>query len=183
MRVSRRAVTAAGALLLSAAVTAPAVATGPARRAVAGVAAGAGRRALQAGAPARGVPACTAVPVRLLDAKLDIDAVAVGTTHPPRPAGAAICSYYGATGRSRNEATIVYMRATAAQFRIVVAVARRAHRLVEVAHLAYGAYGYETPVLSFLYVLYGTTLAEIYADVPLARVVALARAAAVRLSG
>src|SRR5579862_2214873 len=56
---------------------------------------------------------CSVASVTLVDAKLGIQAAHVNATHPASPAGALICSYYGNSGRTANEATISFVPATA----------------------------------------------------------------------
>jgi hypothetical protein len=123
--------------------------------------------------PAR--PTCATVSVPLLDAQLGIDAVAV---HAARPSPSSlICSYYGASGRIKNEATIVYLSVTAtpAQFAAVIAAEEKTRKLAKVPRIGEGAYAYELAPNAYLYMLDGRSIVQLYAAVALTKVEALAR--------
>ncbi|HUY30180.1 MAG TPA: hypothetical protein VMV02_04215 [Acidimicrobiales bacterium] len=120
-------------------------------------------------------PTCATVSVHLLDAELRIAAVAVHAARPPSPKGSLICSYYGATGHAANQATIVYLRADAAQFAAIRRGVAATHRIAPVAHLGAGAFSYAVPPVHYLYLQRAGHLVEIYAQVATARLELLAR--------
>ncbi len=121
---------------------------------------------------------CGVVSVALVNAKLGIDAAHVTAHHPASPAGALICSYYGNSGRATNEATINYVPASPTAFAAVEASLAKTHSEHKIAGIKSGAYTYVAEPDRFLYVLDGTTQAQIFAtaSVSLARLEALGRA-------
>ena len=121
---------------------------------------------------------CGVVSVALVNAKLGIDAAHVTAHHPASPAGALICSYYGNSGRATNEATINYVPASPTAFAAVEASLAKTHSEHKITGIQSGAYTYVAEPDRFLYVLDGTTQAQIFAtaSVSLARLEALGRA-------
>lgn len=115
--------------------------------------------------------------VRAVDANLGIDAVAVRSVRPPKPKGALICSYYGATGHAANEATVIFLRANGAAFAAVRAGVAAARRVELVTGIGTAAFAYAIGPEHYLEVLTGGELVECYAAVPPARLERLARAA------
>jgi hypothetical protein len=120
-------------------------------------------------------PTCNTVSLKLLDSTLAIDAAHVNTTHPPT-AGSLVCSYYGNSGRSANEATINYLPAGAVVFAKVEASLASSHTIRSIPWIKSGAYSYVQGNERFLYVLDGTEQVQMYATVPLVKLELLAKA-------
>ncbi|MDA8290492.1 MAG: hypothetical protein M0Z33_02255 [Actinomycetota bacterium] len=148
----------------------------------AGPASGASPAATGALAHAARTVSCATVTVRVLDAELGIDAVAVHSVRPRSPKGSLICSYFGATGHAANQATIVYLHANAAELSAIRAGVSRAHRVSTVAHLGSAAFSYVAAPEHYLYLLSGSYLVELYAAVPAPKVERLARGLLPRLA-
>jgi hypothetical protein len=132
-----------------------------------------GGASLAAGAVA---PSCTTVSIATLDAKLGIAAAHVHATHPGAPAGSLICSYYGNSGLTENEATLTFVPATAAAFASVKAALSNGHSIRTITGIKQGAYSYLVASQRYLYVLDGSEQVQLYATVALARLEQLARA-------
>jgi hypothetical protein len=90
--------------------------------------------------------------------------------------GALICSYYGNSGQSANEATINYVPATAKGFAGVKSSLSATHSIRTIAGIKSGAYSYLVGSTRFLYVLDGTEQLQMFATVPLVRLEHLAEA-------
>lgn len=129
--------------------------------------------AAPAARPATTKANCSTVSVHLLDVELAIQAVSVNAARPGPTS--LICSYFGASGRLKNEATIVYLRATPAQFAAIVAREAKLHHMVKVPRIAARAYAYVAPPSAYVYLLTQGTFVQAYAAVPEVRVEALAR--------
>jgi len=120
-------------------------------------------------------PTCSTVSITLLDHELAIAAAHVNSVRRGSSGNSLICSYFGSSGGYRNEATIVYLTATPAEFTAIVDGLSKTHRVVRLGGIADGAYSYAVSPETFLYMLDGTSMIELYAAVSLARLEALAR--------
>lgn len=121
-------------------------------------------------ASAAAAPSCASVPIRVVDLFLRIDARFV-TPHRVS-ASALICSYYGATGRAANEATIIYLVSNQHEFigNKEKAAARHVLRTVSATE-----YGYASGSDEYLFVLDGSHQVQVFAMVPFGRLERLAR--------
>lgn len=125
-------------------------------------------------APAAGAASsCGGVSVKVLDSALRIEAAQVSASHPST-AGALICSYFGNSGRSANEATINYLPATAKVFAAIEASLSKTNTIRTIPGMKSGAYSYLKGSERYLYVLDGVDQVQIYATVPLAKLEKLA---------
>ena len=84
------------------------------------------------------VPSCASVSVATVNAALRIHAAHVNSTHPASPAGSLICSYYGNSGHAANQATIIFVRATAKGFAGVERANGAKYKLEPVSTFEYG---------------------------------------------
>ncbi len=119
---------------------------------------------------------CGSMSVSVLDANLGIDATHVSAAHPASPVGALICSYFGNSGRTANEATVNYLPATAKAFATFEASLANSHRIRTINGIKSAAYSYEVGSERYLYVLDGTKQVQMFAATPLSKLEALARA-------
>jgi len=124
-----------------------------------------------AAAPA---PSCSTIGIRTLDNTLGIASVAVNR-HAGSIAGSFICSYYGAVGGYKNQASIIFLPARPAQFAGIKAGVSKQHTVVTVPGLRSGAYYYRLAPNYYLYVLDGTYQVQMFAAVPIAKLELLAR--------
>ena len=95
--------------------------------------------------------------------------------HPSAPVGALICSYFGASGRIANEATINYVPASAKAFAAVEASLGATHAVTPLAGIKTAAYTYRAAPNTLVYVEDGSEQVHLYADVSLAKLEKLAR--------
>jgi hypothetical protein len=128
--------------------------------------------------PGGAARSCSIVPVHAVDAALRIDAEHVKAAPRRSPPGSLICSYYGSPASAGNEATIVYLTADAAQFGRIVAAVAKAHPVRQLSGIGVRADAFSVPPERYIYLLQGSTLAEVFATATLARLEVLARAVA-----
>jgi hypothetical protein len=123
-----------------------------------------------ASAASPAAPSCSTISIPVLDKYLGIDAKFV---NPHRvSAKALICSYYGATGRAINEATIIYLASNSVEFAGNKTKNAATHTLQTVSPTEY-AYSYGGA--HYVFVLDGGFQVQLFAIVPLARIEHLAR--------
>jgi hypothetical protein len=119
-------------------------------------------------------PSCRTIAIRALNNTLGIASVAVNR-HAGSIAGSFICSYYGASGGYKNQASIIFLPAGPVQFAGIKAGLSKQHTVVTVPGLLSGAYYYHLAPNYYLYVLDGTYQVQMFAAVPIAKLELLAR--------
>lgn len=118
---------------------------------------------------------CQTVGIATVNAALGIDAAHVTSLRPPKNPKALICSYYGNSGRTANEATINYVATTAASFAALKASNASSHHVRTITGIKSDAYSYEVGTERYLYVLNGSEQVQMFAIVALAKLESLAR--------